>query len=246
MQRSAPFFLFVAVSAFHLIAIATDWTAVERPSKLLLMPALLLSVVLAVALDRRPAADRRGILALTLLGGGILASWAGDALLGEPGTTGFLVGLGGFAVAHVLYIALFAGPLRTRRLPWWALGFALWLAVLVATLAPVLGGLLVPVVIYGIVLAGTAATASGTNPITAIGAILFFGSDSLLAFRMFWPDFDWPPASVVIMVLYCAGQGLIAFGAIRQLAERRPAPALDGVDAGESAGADSATVLRLP
>lgn len=230
MQRRAPFLLFAAVAAVHLAAIAADATWLERPTKLLLMPALLAAVVLSVLLDRRAWSSRRGVAGVLLIGAAVTASWAGDALLDEPGTLGFVIGLGSFAVAHLVYIAAFVGPLRTRRLPWWAAGALVWLVVLVVVLAPVLGVLLLPVVVYGVVLASTAATATATNPVTAIGALLFLTSDTVLAFRMFWPDFAWSQASLVIMLTYCAGQGLIAFGAIGQLTR----------------AADSGSVSRLP
>ncbi len=147
---------------------------------------------------------------------GILLSWGGDVLFGMPGGIGFLLGLGGFLLAHVAYLILFRWPLRRRGLTWWAFAYLAWWLALMLVLGPHLGALIVPVAIYGAVLGASAAFALGTNPITAVGALLFLASDSILAFKLFWPGFALWQQDAIIMLLYCAGQGLIAFGAIRQ------------------------------
>ncbi len=146
----------------------------------------------------------------------ILLSLAGDVLLAQPGDIGFLVGLGAFLLAHLAYTALFLGPLRTRRMPRLAVAYGLWWFALLAVLLPHLGGLAVPVVLYGAVLGLSAAAALGTNRIVAIGAALFLLSDTLLAFKMFLPGFEFWQQDFVIMVLYTLGQGLMAVGIVRE------------------------------
>jgi uncharacterized membrane protein YhhN len=145
---------------------------------------------------------------------GIVLSWCGDVLLSTPGDIGFVAGLASFLLAHVAYLVLFAAVLRTRRLPVWSLGYALWLVILVVVISPHLGALGVPVVAYGIVLAASSAASLATSPTVAVGALLFLLSDSLLVFKLFWPDFSMVQVDAIIMLLYLAGQGLIVFGAV--------------------------------
>jgi uncharacterized membrane protein YhhN len=206
-----PFAAYGLVSAAHLVTLGFNLPGQDL-TKWLLMPTLLV-VVLVVALRdgvRRPAA-------LMLLCAGIAASWAGDVLLG----VGFMYGLAAFALAHIAYVTLFAGPARARRIPWPAALYVVWLAVVVPVLWPHLGPQAPAVVVYGLLLAATAATAWGVSPITGWGALAFLASDSLLAFRLFWPDFKTtfpdPWQDLVIMTLYCVGQGVIAYGVLRRL-----------------------------
>jgi uncharacterized membrane protein YhhN len=213
VQRRAflPLTGYAVVAAVHLALIAFDLPG-RAVTKALLMPALL-AAVLVVALRGRAARSR----AVLLLGAGIVASWVGDVLLGVS----FVVGLAAFALAHLAYVTLFVGPARRRRIAWPALAYLVWLAVLVPVLWPHLGSLAPAVVVYGLLLAATAATATGVNATTAWGALAFLASDSLLAFRLFWPNFGStfpdPWQDLAIMTLYCVGQGVIALGIVREV-----------------------------
>ena len=101
----------------HLGTLIAGEGAGSTITKVLLMPALLLAVLWALRL-------RLGdLLVFAVLG--ILFSWAGDALLESPGDIGFLLGLGGFMLAHLAYLVLFLRPLRERRIPWCAAAYAL-------------------------------------------------------------------------------------------------------------------------
>lgn len=206
---------YLVISLVHLATLVTgsDWSG---PTKVLLMPALLLALLGGVRRVRP--------IVVLWLGAGILCSWAGDVLLAAPGGIGFLLGLGAFLLAHAAYLVLFRGPLRRRGLSWWAFPYLAWWLALLLVLRPHLGGLFIPVALYGLVLGASAAFALGTNRITAAGALLFLLSDSILAFKLFWPDFELWQQDALIMLCYCAGQGLIAFGAIRQGAWRQEAP----------------------
>lgn len=216
-MRLLAFVPYAVVSVIHLVALYTGagWSSL---TKILLMPALLLAV-----LAHLPRTRVSVLIWLTL---GIVFSWGGDVLFGMPGGIGFLLGLGGFLLAHVAYLALFRWPLRRRGLTWWAFAYLAWWLALMLVLGPHLGALIVPVAIYGAVLGGSAAFALGTNPITAVGAFLFLASDSILAFKLFWPGFALWQQDAIIMLLYCLGQGLIVLGALRQGSGReRVAPA---------------------
>jgi uncharacterized membrane protein YhhN len=204
-MRRWAFAPYLVVSVVHLGALVVGSAQVSTPTKWVLMPALLAAIFLA-----RPRAR-----AVVVVGSvGIVLSWCGDVLLSTPGDIGFVAGLASFLLAHVAYLVLFAAVLRTRRLPVWSLGYALWLVILVVVISPHLGALGVPVVAYGIVLAASSAAALATSPTVAVGALLFLLSDSLLVFKLFWPDFSMVQVDAIIMLLYLAGQGLIVFGAV--------------------------------
>ncbi len=177
-------------------------------TKVWLMPALLVSFVWALPSVRSSLA-----LWATLA---IFFSWLGDVFLATPGESGFLVGLGCFFLAHVAYVFLILRSLKEKRLPWLTAIFALWWASFVLILAPFAGSLLIPIAVYGLVLAAVASTAWMANRLVAVGALFFLASDSILGLSMFIPGFTFWQMDFVIMLSYLLGQGLIAGGAIRR------------------------------
>ncbi len=212
--RPVPAFTpFLVVTVVHLLAIAAGPPELVAATKPLLMPALLVALVLGLPVRRT--------LQLLWAGLALVLSWLGDVLLQSPGDIGFLLGMGAFGLAHLAYIALYLGPVRTRRVPAWGILVAvLWWGALVALLAPYLGGLLVPVTIYGVVLGAAAATALGTTRLIAIGAAVFLVSDTLLGLDRFLPGFSFDGVDLLIMLAYCLGQGLIIAGGVT-VARRR-------------------------
>jgi uncharacterized membrane protein YhhN len=207
MHRWWGFIPYAVVGVIHLGALFTGADALSSATKWLLMPLLLAALLIGLPRLRSEIALWGGL--------GVLFSWAGDVLLSSPGDTGFVIGLGGFLVAHALYLVLFLRPLRTRTPPPLALFYIAWWVALILILAPHLGGLLIPVAIYGLVLGTAAAFALGTNPITAVGGLIFAISDTVLAFKLFLPDFSLWQADFLIMLFYIVGQGLIIAGAVR-------------------------------
>ncbi len=213
---------FTLTTIVHVAAIAAAADGLVAATKPLLMPALLAGLVLALPARRSP---------LLLWGGlALVFSWLGDVLLQNPGDLAFVLGMAAFGLAHVAYIALYLGPLRTRRLPRWglALGILLgvsWWGSMVAALALWLGALLVPVAVYGLVLGAAAVCALTTRPLIAVGAIVFLLSDTLLAFDRFLPGFSVLDADLAIMLTYCLGQGLIIAGVIAAGRATTAAPA---------------------
>lgn len=206
--RPLPAFTpFIVVTVVHLVAIAAGPVELVAATKPLLMPALLVALVLGLPERRSP---------LLLWGGlALVFSWLGDVLLQNPGDIGFLLGMGAFGLAHLAYIALYLGPLRTRRVPAWGVILAVvWWASMVASLALWLGGLLVPVAVYGLVLGAAAVSALATRPLVAIGAAVFLLSDTLLALDRFLPGFSVLELDLEIMLAYCLGQGLIIAGVV--------------------------------
>ena len=126
---------YIVVSVLHVAVLVAGLDDAARASKLLLMPAL----ALAVLLTARPLRGTVPVLLLVAIG----LSWGGDALLNIPGDLGFVVGLASFLLAHVTYVVLFLRlPARGRRLPAWTAVYAAWYVAFLALLAPHLGGLL--------------------------------------------------------------------------------------------------------
>ncbi|WP_052521169.1 lysoplasmalogenase [Agreia bicolorata] len=199
--------LFLILSAAHLVALAAGLPELAGWTKPLLMPALMLVALVVSA--------RRGGAGIVLIVAALAFSWLGDVLLSSPGDVGFLLGLAAFFLAHLVYLVAFASSFRRRPVPLAAYLYVLWWIAFVLLLQPSLGTLLVPVAAYGLVLGASGAAALATNRLTAIGALLFVCSDSLLACRIFLPDFELVQQDLIIMALYLAGQGLIAWGAVR-------------------------------
>lgn len=211
----APYAL---VSAVHVVLLALDSSAAS-PTKLLLMPTLAIGVLWAGRGSSwgRPA---------TILFVAIAFSWLGDgASTFFPTAPELPTMLACFALAHLAYIWLFARELATRPLPAWTIVYALWWGVLLAVLLPRLGALTLAVAAYGVVLAGTAATAARVGRLVAVGGAFFLASDTLLAFRLFAPEAMPPATSPLVMLSYTLGQGLIAIGVMRALRAREHARA---------------------
>ena len=218
-----PILLYSAVAAIHVITRFFEHP-LDGPTKLLIMPALAIGVLWAAAGIRpRP----RGAIAVLLVA--ILFSWLGDG----AGTffpmfqDELPMMLLCFGLAHIAYLLLMwrGDRIAVRRFPWWAAVYALAYAVLLVVLLPRAGSLAVPVAVYGLLLAGTAAVASRCGATIAWGGAWFLVSDAILAFRIFLPDAmpDW--TSGAVMLTYALGQGLLAFGIVAAL-RGRSAPRL--------------------
>jgi uncharacterized membrane protein YhhN len=211
LRAAAPFIL---VSAAELLARWLDLSAVAVFTKPLLMPAL--ALVVALSAPREPKTLRR------LLFAAIALSWAGDVALMGEGLAHFAAGLGAFLFAHVLYIALFVRGLDGRVAPL-SFGYAAVYAAMIYVLAPHVGPLLVPVLVYGAVLCTMAALATRGDATLALGGALFVASDAILASGRFVPDANIPRASFLVMLTYLAAQGLIVLSMTREL-RRKSAP----------------------
>jgi uncharacterized membrane protein YhhN len=192
---------YAVIVALHLGAKTVGWTDLDHWTKPLLMPALAIPVVLL---------GRRGRIApLAALLGGVLLSWLGDVTVEN-----LPVGLGFFLLAHVAYLLAF-GWAYPRRMPRWTLVYAAWWVLFLVLLWPSLGGLAIPVAIYGLALGGMAAVAARGGALPAVGGALFVASDTLLAVRLFTPLLQDRASDVIIMALYVAAQALLVIGLLR-------------------------------
>ena len=204
---------YALVSAVHVVLLAVE-SDVADLTKVALMP--LLAVPAIVAARRvRPAT------AIALLLAALLFSWIGDSAgVFLPAGAELPVMLGFFGLAHIAYITLFVRHLTRRRMPRWALAYAVWWITLLILLGPHTGELFLAVAAYGLVLASTAALSARCSGLVAIGGAFFLASDTLLAFRLFLPGGLPGWSDPAIMSAYTLGQGLIVAGALLALQRR--------------------------
>lgn len=204
-----------ALVVTHLIAQLSDAIQLADITQWVAMPLLA-----AAFLAARPSTTT-GLTRFVLLA--LFFSWLGDALPDFfSGDTAFLVMVGSFLFAQIAYIAAFLPWRRTSYLgsPMLILYIAA-IGLLVYLCAPNPGGLLVPVLIYGVALGTMAVLASGLNLLTTIGGALFLVSDGLIAIGAFASDIDTPHASFWIMLTYLVGQALLAYGVLRKVPNAR-------------------------
>jgi uncharacterized membrane protein YhhN len=219
-SRFVPFLPYAIASIIHLVTLLVGSEFASTVTKPFLMPTLLFGLL--ILMEWGTPTIRHGRIAV-VAAIAILFSLIGDVLLKTPDDLGFLLGLGCFLLTHTAYLVLFLGPLRQRRIPLIATLYAVWWVALLLALVPLLGSLIAVVAVYGLVLGASSAAALGTNRLVAVGALLFLFSDSVLALK-FFAGLAFYPIDFVIMVLYIAGQGLIAIG-IAASAQRAPRPA---------------------
>ncbi len=145
---------------------------------------------------------------------GLVFSLAGDVFLMLPADR-FVAGLVAFLIAHLFYIAAFASEISA--LIWWPLVPAVIYGIVIYTvLAPSLGKLKLPVLIYvvGILIMAWLTwerwvqTGQSGALLASVGAVLFVISDTILAINRFRGTFK--PARALNLTTYFAAQWLIA------------------------------------
>ncbi len=215
---SAPLFryLFVYVALMDICSHFLQWPLLHYYTKGLLIPLLALSFF-----DFRQPLQSPQKALLAALG----LSWLGDvALLFEQRHALFFVlGLGAFLSAHVVYIWIFMRQ-RSRPVAYFYLMLPMvlgYVAALLYYLLPAAGDLQIPVLLYAAVLMcmllATLYRKQASRWIVA-GALLFVLSDSLLAINKF--VFDIPFAQAWIMMSYLAAQ----YALVRGLLQAAPSP----------------------
>ena len=176
-----------------------------------------LSVATLAALAFRAPAPSNGIL-----GTALAFSSLGDALLDLGPNRFFIWGLLAFLLAHLVYILLFV-----RNRDWsmkpkqWRLSLviAVWSCniLLLLWMAPGLGALTGPVIVYACVITMMVTSAIVARFSTSwvwVGAILFLISDSILAVNKFKSSV--PMAGYLIWATYYLAQYGIAIGFLQE------------------------------
>lgn len=153
---------------------------------------------------------------------GLILSLGGDvALMFHESRKAFMVGLVLFLLAHVAYTVVFTALGRTSG--WDVVSAAVLLAAgagFYALIRPGLGAMRAPVILYMIAVSAMVNRAVSTlaSPLfgvgqaamVAVGAVLFYVSDVILAAARFWKPWRYHRVS---LAFYYAGQFLIALAA---------------------------------
>ena len=209
MMKPIPY-IFIAVAV--VISILFDIPSLYQVAKPLLMVTLLLYFL----------AESKGYPSWRLLVvPALVFSWGGDVFLMLDDM--FIAGLASFLVAHIFYIIAYqkTGAGKGKLRPFDIAAFALYGIALMWILYPGLGGMLIPVMLYALVLLTMGVWAHKRRGATAIasfryvtaGVILFVISDSLIAVNKF--AFDVPGERLLVMSTYIAAQFLIIQGLLK-------------------------------
>jgi uncharacterized membrane protein YhhN len=151
----------------------------------------------------------------------LIFSWGGDVFLMLDDM--FIAGLASFLVAHIFYIISYqkTGAAQGRIRPFDLVAFALYGIALMWVLYPGLGGMLVPVMVYALVLLTMGVWAHKRRGFTtsisfkyvSTGVILFVISDSLIAINKF--AYEIPPERLLVMSTYITAQFMIVQGLLK-------------------------------
>jgi uncharacterized membrane protein YhhN len=148
--------------------------------------------------------------------GALAGSFVGDTMLLFSGNL-FLVGMAGFAVAHVCYVRLFVhgGALRRRgRLALAACCYGvIWVVLITRLWSDLAANMRIPVACYSLLLAAMATTSFAAGNRTGLGGALFLFSDSLIAGGI--AHWNMPTGTgFAVMATYLVAQYLLATGCV--------------------------------
>jgi len=149
---------------------------------------------------------------------GMFLCFVGDVLLMFDGANFFMFGLSAFLLAHLVFIKVTSNFLQrdlTVKMISSAFPFVIFFGVLMFLIYPNLGGMLIPVALYGITISTFGSVTllnyrsekSTENLWLFIGAIIFILSDSLIALDKFYQPNEIYGAT--IMITYILAQFLI-------------------------------------
>jgi uncharacterized membrane protein YhhN len=206
----------VTTTAWALITVAAllaaaDWLAVARRSRMLEYFAKpgTLAALLAVALVLHP--ERSDVRVWFVVA--LAFSLAGDVFLMLPSDL-FVPGLASFLLAHLAYTVGFdlhagsAVALVATCLLVAAAGAAIGSRVVARVAHGDHPSLVVPVVAYMVVISAMVASALAAGPVVgAVGAVLFYASDALIAWNRFVQPRPWMPLAII--VTYHVGQAAL-------------------------------------
>lgn len=214
--------IYFLVGAIEIGAVLGDFDLMHHFTKPLLMP--LLAICYFVEIKRSNLKPNR--ILLFSLG----FSWLGDVYLmyQKINEIYFILGLGSFLVAHVLYIICYmkmsnqseVDKDKRPRLARYDLFLVLIWFALISVLLPVLEEMKIPVILYSMTITGMVLaalhrfqkTTQSSFWMVMIGALIFMLSDSIIAINMFLEPIA--HAGTLIMITYIIAQVLIMKGLI--------------------------------
>jgi uncharacterized membrane protein YhhN len=220
---------FFAVGALEIIALLGTFDLMHHFAKPLLMPLLGLYYF---AESKQGKFKPNNLLLVSLV-----FSWLGDVFLMYQvhNELYFMLGLGSFLVAHILYILCYLKlsdqsevdkDKRPRLARYDFFLLLIWFA-LISVLLPVLDEMKIPVILYSMTITGMALAALHRYQKTTrtsfwmvmLGALIFMLSDSVIAINMFLEPITY--AGILIMVTYIAGQVFIVKGLLAHQKHQR-------------------------
>jgi len=238
-------YLYFIIAAVEIFAEVTDNTMLRFFSKPLLMIVLIAFYMQAVGSNWNKIHKLMRIAFVFSWVGDVALMFvpkdaADTSIMGFPKNENFfLVGLVGFLITHILYAVAFADVTNKKAaalLPkkfWIAIPLLIYMVALLSLLVPGITGnpktkdFLIPVLVYSTAIASMTVFAINrygrvnekSFALVFGGALLFMFSDSIIAINKFMYPFA--TASIFIMVLYIAGQYLIAKGALAQFSDTK-------------------------
>lgn len=207
----------LAMTVFFLIR--AEFRKAQRQIYVLKPLATLLVIAVAVLSFREAQVNLTYTVGVLI---GLALSFGGDiALMLQANRKAFMIGLVLFLLAHVAYAVTFALVTGLDAIVWPATLVLLALGVGIYRLFySGLGAMKVPVIVYIFVISvmvnqavatfNSSAFSTAQAWMIAIGAVLFYISDVILAANRFWKPFQ---HNRISLVFYYAGQFLIALAA---------------------------------
>jgi len=185
-----------------------------------LKPLLILPLIIAVLISTNFANK-------FILFAALIFSWLGDILLlfVLKDAIYFILGLVAFLTAHIFYIVLFIkeikkvnGKVEFKK---GLILIAIYLSILLLILIPHLGGLVIPVVVYAVVISAMLYMAyllsfywaKPASIYLLTGGVSFILSDSILAFNKFYQPI--PMSGLLIMATYLYAQWALVKSCIK-------------------------------
>jgi len=212
IKKTSSVIFFILLAMLDIWAVSTQNKDLEMLCKPLLMCALVLYYIVRVSKPN-----------FWLVSALFFSFWGDVFLLFDAEF--FMFGLGSFLIAHILYVKMTLGFFKERKMVPFVkafLPFALFFTAVLFLVLENLHELLIPVIIYGFVIAlfGSVASLHAKETKTRastwllFGAVLFIISDSCIAINTFYAPslgFD-----IAIITLYLGAQFIICKAVILQ------------------------------
>ena len=198
--------LFVLSSAFYCISTFSNEYPFHWVTKII--PILVLLATLVISFKGNKNREIKLFIA------GLVFCMGGDVFLAVDRENLFIFGLGSFLVGHIFYITALL-PLEAKN----KLGLTsltVYGVVIMSILLGKLGGLLIPVLAYMLILLAMAATtmlSRSSNAWLILGGVSFTASDSLIGIDKFLSPI--PYAGLFIMVTYYLAQYALVRGFLK-------------------------------